>query len=105
MNPRAQVASKPFIPSVLLPPHTPRWAHVTVQPEKSRIAVFKAGKPQGEIAWIPTGGQVPPICIDGFNADQKYAQKNEAKNITSETMNKINPSLIELTTRSVWAFW
>lgn len=51
---------------------------------------------------IPAGGQIEPFQIDGSMLEWKNAQKNEAKNITSETINSIKPSLRLPCTNVVW---
>jgi hypothetical protein len=40
---------------------------------------------------IPTGGQMPPMAIEGDTLVWKKAQKKAKKNITSEQINKIIP--------------
>jgi len=42
---------------------------------------------------IPSGGQIEPLQIEGSILEWKNAQKNEAKNITSDIINNIKPSL------------
>jgi hypothetical protein len=66
-------------------------AHVTVTPDASRIAVFSNGTCIGLNGWIPVGGQVDPSSIVGDSLEWKNAQKNDTKNKTSETMNRIIP--------------
>ena len=41
--------------------------------------------------WISVGGQVDPRSIVGNNLEWKIAQKNDTKNKTSETINRIIP--------------
>jgi len=41
--------------------------------------------------WIPVGGQVDPSSIVGDSLEWKNAQKNDTKNKTSETINRIIP--------------
>lgn len=62
------------------------------------MAVFRRGTPHGWIGDIPVGGQVIPISAVGDSALWKNAQKNEKKNITSDSTNNINPILIPRTT-------
>lgn len=66
-------------------------AHVTVTPEASRMAVFRRGTCRGLNGWIPVGGHVDPNSIVGDSLLWKKAQKNDAKNRISDTMNKIIP--------------
>ena len=62
-------------------------------PEHSRIIVFKSGKPNGSIVSIPLGGHCAPTAstADGNNEDEKKAQNQATKNITSDAMNRIIP--------------
>lgn len=55
------------------------------------MAVLSSGTPQGFIVLIPVGGHVIPISAVGARALWKKAQKNEKKNIISDTINKIKP--------------
>jgi hypothetical protein len=78
------------------------WALVIVTPEVSKTIVFNKGIPRGEKHSIPTGGHTPPIKGEGAKLEWKNAQKNETKNIISETINKIKPSRKPFWTASVW---
>jgi hypothetical protein len=53
--------------------------------------VFNNGTSNALIGTIPIGGQTPPISTVGPNDEWKNAQKNEKKNIISETMNNNIP--------------
>jgi hypothetical protein len=55
--------------------------------------VFNNGTSNASIGTIPIGGHTPPISIVGPNELWKNAQKNEKKNITSETINNNIPCL------------
>jgi hypothetical protein len=66
---------------------------VTVKPDNSKIKVFSNGIFKGLRVFIPIGGQIEPRMILGDRLEGKKAQKNEKKNITSETMNRMMPSL------------
>jgi len=68
-----------------------RWAQVTLIPEDNKINVFKNGKFHVIKVWIPIGGQILPIKIEGEILLWKNAQKNAKKNIISEIINKIIP--------------
>ena len=54
---------------------------------------------------MPIGGQTQPIHIDGDNETWKKVQKNEKKNINSDTKNKAIPYLKPLCTSDVWNPW
>jgi len=75
-----------------LSPEIIEWCdHVIVAPDVNKIAVLSKGTSNAEIGTIPTGGQTPPISIAGPNELWKKAQKNEKKNMISETMNNNIP--------------
>lgn len=52
-------------------------------------------------ACILSGGQIPPIAMEGDKLTWKKAQKKAKKNITSETMKKIIPYFKPLRTEMV----
>ena len=81
------------------------WAHVTVAPDASKIAVFNSGIEKGLKGWMPAGGQVRPSSTAGASLLWKKAQKNEKKNRTSEVINRIIPQRSPTTTRFVWRPW
>ena len=60
-------------------------------PEASRISVLRNGNSQGLKGWMPLGGQTKPSAAVGNSAEEKNAQKNAAKNITSDAMNSAMP--------------
>jgi hypothetical protein len=53
------------------------------------------------MAFTPAGGQDTPISGEGERDACRYAQKKDAKNITSDSTNKKNPSLRVYTILSV----
>lgn len=67
------------------------WAHVTVTPEASRIAVFNKGTSRGLRGLIPIGGHCPPSSGVGTRLEWKNAQKNPRKKNASDVMNRIIP--------------
>jgi hypothetical protein len=67
------------------------WAHVTVTPDASNVAVFKRGTLNGFSGLIPAGGHAHPISGVGAKLLWKNAQKNAKKNKTSDVINKIIP--------------
>jgi len=67
------------------------WAHVTVTPEDRRRIVFKRGILIGLNDLIETGGHLCPSSIVGEILLWKNAQKNDAKNNTSDRMNNTIP--------------
>lgn len=81
------------------------WAHVTVIPDASRIAVFKSGICIGLNGLIPIGGQIIPNSIVGASLLWKNAQKNEMKKNTSDTINKIIPHRKPMLTIEVCIPW
>lgn len=83
--------NSPCVACLKLFSSSPWCAHVTVTPEASRIAVFRSGICRGLKGWIPVGGHIDPSSIVGDNLLWKNAQKNDAKNNTSEMMNRIIP--------------
>ena len=98
-TPSITVSSRPRTASRLLPSRMAWCAQVTVVPESSRISVFMNGRSNGAMTWMPLGGQMPPVAsartgisgAPGKSAASKKAQKNAAKNSTSEAMNRIMP--------------
>jgi len=72
-------------------PKIAQCLHVTVTPEPSKIIEFNKGTEQGLNTITLTGGQIPPISIVGTSLLWKNPQKNLKKNITSDTINKMNP--------------
>lgn len=72
------------------------WAHVTLTPDLRRITVFNSGTPNPSITEIPTWGQVPPTSKVGIKEKVKNPQKKEAKNATSERINKMKAKRIAL---------
>jgi hypothetical protein len=77
-------------------------AQVTDTPEDNKIIVFKRGIFIGLNNLIPIGGHTIPNSGVGEILLWKNAQKNEKKNNTSETINKITPILIPKITRFGW---
>jgi hypothetical protein len=67
--------------------------------------VFSSGICIGLNGWIPVGGQADPSSIVGDSLLWKNAQKNDAKNRTSEIMNKIIPHRSPLVTVLVCSPW
>jgi len=98
------VIIKPSITTGRWPLNRALWDQVKLTPEEIKRIVFKKGSPHGFIGWIPNGGQIPPIHIDGDKALWKNAQKNEKKNITSETINSFIPNFKPFLTCIVWWF-
>jgi hypothetical protein len=76
-------------------------AAVNETPDAKSNTVFTAGNKKGTIDKTPLGGQTLPIQIEGANAKWKNAQKNEKKNITSETIKSNTPRRKPLTTLRV----
>ena len=60
------------------------------------------GIPYGLSTGNPFGGQTQPMAIVGARLEWKYAQKIEKKNMASEIIKRIIPSLSPLTTFFVW---
>jgi hypothetical protein len=60
-------------------------------PDVRRMRVFNNGRVKAFKGRILTGGQTPPIKIEGDRADEKNAQKNPKKSITSEAIKRIIP--------------
>jgi hypothetical protein len=54
---------------------------------------------------ILIGGQIKPKNIDGDKLEWKKAQKNPAKNKTSDPINKIKPNFNPRWTIKVWLPW
>lgn len=67
------------------------WAHVTVDPEAKRTAVFNRGIEKGFNGQTPEGGHVHPMSGVGERLLWKKVQKNAEKNMISDTINKIIP--------------
>lgn len=63
--------------------------------------MFRRGTWIGLKAVTPDGGQRSPISMTGARLLWKKAQKNEKKNITSDTINKIIPIRSPVTTVDV----
>ena len=105
INPKNTVNDNPNNASDLAPPTMLWWAHVTVAPELSKIAVFKRGTENGFKGLIPIGGQATPISTEGDKLLWKKAQKKDTKNKTSETINNKNPSFNPNTVAFVWWPW
>jgi hypothetical protein len=81
------------------------WAHVTVTPDDSKIAVFKRGTWNGLNVIIFNGGQFFPISIVGDRLLWKKAQKNLRKKKISEMINKIIPHRRPIETEFVCNPW
>lgn len=81
------------------------WAHVTVTPDKSKMAVLSNGTEKASMTVIPTGGHIIPISQEGANDEWKKAQKNLKKNITSLTINKSIPVINPLITNKLCHPW
>lgn len=80
-------------------------AQVTVNPELNKIIVLNKGNSKAGIVTIPKGGQVQKIQIDGARLEWKKAQKKEAKNIISETINNKKANKIAFCTNIVCCVW
>ena len=91
---KTMVRSKPMIAFLLSPAKIAWCAKVTVAPDDSKIMVFNKGVAKGSKISIPSGGQTPPISATGVILASKKAQKKPTKNITSETMKRMNPIFI-----------
>jgi hypothetical protein len=76
-------------------------AQVIVTPEDNSIIVFTRGKLQGSNVRINFGGHIFPTSTEGAKLQCKNAQKNEKKNMISETINSIIPNLIPFWTLNV----
>jgi hypothetical protein len=99
------VKNNPWVACVVLFSNNLWCAHVTVTPQASRIAVFNNGTCRGLYGWIPAGGQVDPSSIVGDSLEWKNAQKNDTKNKTSDTINKIIPHRSPVVTTFVCNPW
>jgi len=68
---------------------------VTVEAETSKTKVFSSGSDVQSKGKIPAGGQSEPSSTLGESEQCRYAQKKEAKNMTSEriksTIERRNP--------------
>jgi len=104
-SPNNTVKNNPWVACVALFSSRPWWDHVTVTPEASRIAVFSSGTCKGLNGWIPVGGQVDPSSIVGDRLEWKNAQKNDTKNRTSDTINRIIPHRSPVVTIFVCSPW
>lgn len=80
-------------------------AHVIVIPEHNRIIVFNNGICIGLKVITPSGGHVIPISMVGDSLLWKNAQKNDVKNSTSDTINRIIPIFRPVTTFLVCFPW
>lgn len=83
--------NNPWVACVALFSRRPWCAQVTVTPEANRMAVFNSGTCIGLNGSIPVGGHVDPNSMVGDSLEWKNAQKNDTKNNTSDTMNRIIP--------------
>ncbi len=81
------------------------WAQVIVNPDLSKIIVFKRGIWIGLKGFTPRGGHLIPISIVGASILWKNPQKNDKKKNTSDVINKIIPHFILLITLWVWIPW
>ena len=94
-SPSRIVSPSPMIRCLRSPSISAWCAHVTVQPDSSRISVFMNGKWNGSNVLMPAGGHmaVPGAAstCSGNSAKWKYAQKKATKNITSLEMNSVMP--------------
>lgn len=105
INPNSTVTESPLTASILFPCTILWCAHVTVAPELRSIAVFNKGTEKGFKAFIPIGGHITPISIEGDKLLWKKAQKKLKKNNTSETINNKKPSFKPATAVLVWWPW
>lgn len=79
-----------LVSSLVFPCKRPLCTHVTVTPDLSKMMVFNNGTPSPSITSIPFCGHSEPPSTTGTKAKVKNLQKKEAKNITSDVINKIN---------------
>lgn len=104
-KPNNTVNTSPWVVLVELFTNRAWWAHVTVIPDEIRIIVLRRGIWKGLNGWIPLGGQINPISIEGANLLWKNAQKKEIKKKTSEVINKIIPQRNPMETESECLPW
>lgn len=78
------------------------WDHVMETPDDNKMIVFKRGIFIGLKELIIIGGQNCPNSMLGLTLLWKYDQKNDAKNNTSDEMNRIIPIFIPLITLIWW---
>lgn len=81
------------------------WAHVTVTPEASKMAVFSSGTSIGSSGLMPTGGHCPPSSGVGARLEWKKAQKKPRKKKASDMMNSTMPYRKPFWTVGVWWPW
>jgi len=81
------------------------WVHVTVTPDERSTIVFSRGIWNGLKGVTPMGGQRRPISTLGDSLLWKNAQKNDKKKKISDTINKIIPHFIPVTTLNVCSPW
>lgn len=81
------------------------WDHVMVTPDDKSKMVFRRGILMGLKEIIEVGGQDWPSSTVGEMLLWKKAQKNEAKNRTSEAINKTMPVFNPFITKSEWLPW
>ena len=93
ITPNTTVTANPTIASFRFPAINAWCDHVAVAPDVNSIAVFSNGTSNAFNTVIPTGGHTEPNSTVGANAEWKNAQKNDTKNATSPTMNRITPNL------------
>lgn len=89
--PNKIVKAKELFLSPISPTIIEWWHQVTLTPEESKMIVLSRGTLNGLKACTPIGGHWAPSSTLGESLLWKKAQKNEEKNITSETINKIIP--------------
>jgi hypothetical protein len=77
-------------------------AHVTETPEETKRIVFRSGILMGLNISIDSGGHCIPISTTGVILLCKKAQKNAAKNSTSEEINITIPYFKMNETLGVW---
>ena len=87
--------------AVDLSPFKKAWCpQVITKPADNNNTVFNKGKPLQSIELIPIGGQTAN-STDGFKAEWKKAQKNEANNYTSVIKKITKPNIKPSLTASV----
>lgn len=82
-----------------------RCAATMATPEQRSTIVLTSGSINGSntsISLIPTGGQTPPIAMEGDKAPWKKDQKNGKNSIASDTKNRSMPYLSASCTLKVW---
>lgn len=100
--PRETVINRAWIVLIRFCSSSLWWAHVTVTPDASNVAVFNKGTLYGFKGLIPDGGHEHPISGVGDNLLWKKAQKNAKKNKTSDVINRIIPHRKPFVTYEVW---